>query len=196
LEYTDPYIREIQAISGVPDEGMRMLIEKGANLSFPAMEILNTPQALGNKTYYFSKGIIREFYIDKSGNEHTMRFQEGPGIITPTWTEHIINSKTIISSQALTQLDGICWHIDDFQEISLMYPQFYKVSLNRIILALHKKNVKEIRRHQFSATERYLLFLEDYPGLVNQVSLKYIASYLHITPETISRIRADISKNA
>ena len=43
-----------------------------------------------------------------------------------------------------------------------------------------------------NATERYLSFLEQFPQLVNRVPLSYIASYLGITQQSLSRIRKNI----
>ena len=45
-----------------------------------------------------------------------------------------------------------------------------------------------------TAKERYNSFLETYPELPNRVSQRMIASYLGIAPETLSKIRGEISK--
>lgn len=45
------------------------------------------------------------------------------------------------------------------------------------------------------ARERYLALLEDNPELLRHVPLKYIASYLYITPQSLSRIRAELAKS-
>ena len=42
------------------------------------------------------------------------------------------------------------------------------------------------------ATTRYLEFMEKYPTLVNRIPLSYIASYLGITQQSLSRIRKNI----
>jgi len=65
--------------------------------------------------------------------------------------------------------------------------------LLQIVQALRQKNQREIRQHQCSALERYQLFLKEFPGLVNVIPLKFIASYLSMAPETISRIRSEMS---
>ena len=44
------------------------------------------------------------------------------------------------------------------------------------------------------AKERYLKLLENTPELLQYVPLKHIASYLYITPQSLSRIRAELSK--
>jgi len=46
-----------------------------------------------------------------------------------------------------------------------------------------------------SAQERYLQFLEDYPNIEERLNNYHIASYLGITPESLSRIRTNLRKN-
>lgn len=48
--------------------------------------------------------------------------------------------------------------------------------------------------NDLSATEKYLRFLEEDNQLLQRVPLNYIASYLQISPETLSRIRKKISR--
>jgi len=43
--------------------------------------------------------------------------------------------------------------------------------------------------HQYTALQRYQWFLETYPGLVDRVSNKNIASFLGMSPVTLSRLR-------
>ena len=45
------------------------------------------------------------------------------------------------------------------------------------------------------AKERYLSLLEQMPELLQHVPLKHIASYLYITPQSLSRIRAELAKS-
>ena len=46
-----------------------------------------------------------------------------------------------------------------------------------------------------SAVERYEHFLQTYPDIIQRVPQKMIASYLGITPEALSRVRKELSKN-
>ncbi|MEL6721468.1 MAG: Crp/Fnr family transcriptional regulator, partial [Bacteroidota bacterium] len=65
-------------------------------------------------------------------------------------------------------------------------------------LAVEKEYFIAEDRHQFlndlDATERYLQVLNDHPDLLQRVPLNYLASYLQIVPETLSRIRKKISR--
>ena len=47
-----------------------------------------------------------------------------------------------------------------------------------------------------SAEERYLSLLKNHPELLNQVALKKLASFLFVTPQSLSRIRAGLRKKS
>lgn len=46
-----------------------------------------------------------------------------------------------------------------------------------------------------TAKERYMTLMEENPELLQDVPLKYLASYLYITPQSLSRIRAGLKKS-
>lgn len=74
------------------------------------------------------------------------------------------------------------------------YPIFDRIGrliaeMNFIILFDGKRN-----QHNFSPEEKYLKIIQERPKVMERVPLKYIASYLGMTPEHLSRIRKNISK--
>jgi hypothetical protein len=56
-----------------------------------------------------------------------------------------------------------------------------------------QRTIKEWQVYTMSTEERYLIFVEEFPQIVNQIPLHYIASYLGVTAEALSRIRKRIS---
>ncbi len=80
---------------------------------------------------------------------------------------------------------------------SLYNDSFYWNKFGRIISEQIFINSKR-RTEQLlflSPKERYLLLLKEYPDFFQKYSLKHIASYLGITPQSLSRIRNQISKH-
>lgn len=65
---------------------------------------------------------------------------------------------------------------------------------NRLLTSAYMIMEQRIYSHLYmSAEERYLQLLDTEPGIFNKVPLKYIASMLGMTPETLSRLRAKIA---
>ena len=85
-----------------------------------------------------------------------------------------------------------CMH---YQQLENLYQQFPSLNyigrrLTEQYLFLTEKRMYMLRKQK--ASDRYKFFLKQYPGLANEVPLKYIASFLGINGETLSRVRNKI----
>ena len=83
---------------------------------------------------------------------------------------------------------------DDTQklnEIYLRFPEFesfQRQNLERHLVSTHKRILNQL---QLTALERYNLFLKQYPNIEQHVPNYHIASYLGITQQSLSRVRAE-----
>jgi len=149
-------------------------------------------QQVGNrcKTLYFvTDGIARIFYF-KDGNDITEHFAFGGNII--------IRAESLFTEQpsqkgiqALTDLSIVAINA---QELFKLFEKFHDVErlFNKIFIQEYIATTKRVESLQFkSAKERYEELLTQ-TTLVNQIPLKYIASYLGITQVSLSRIRTKI----
>ena len=132
--------------------------------------------------------------MDNKGNEHTLRFVQGPSFITPSLNNTFREGESELISQTITKIEGRIWELDFLINHAMKKPLFFRSIIVRIIESVRIKVIKDLRRNDCTASERYVLFLEDFPGLVKKVPLKHVASYLNMTPETISRIRNELSQ--
>ena len=84
---------------------------------------------------------------------------------------------------------------DDLIDLYLQAPKFDRIF--RVLLENHFMHQQQRMAQLFSSTaeERYQLFLETYPHLLNRLSQVQVAAYLGITPEFLSRIRKRLSTN-
>jgi Mn-dependent DtxR family transcriptional regulator len=69
--------------------------------------------------------------------------------------------------------------------------RFFRLLLEANYVATHRRVQESLTS---SAEERYLKFIKTYPSLVEQVPQNQIASYLGITPQSLSRIRKELSR--
>ncbi len=137
-------------------------------------------------------GIIRGYYYDESGKEYTDCIADKPFI--PLLSINGLEEKSSLSFQAIT--DGQVFTIShtlskkllrDIPEVRRFYLQCLDDSLK-----LHSN----IKRMLYSNTtkERYLWFLKTYPNLIDTMKHRHIASFLGMTPVSLSRIRSQIKK--
>ena len=75
--------------------------------------------------------------------------------------------------------------IEQYQEITLIYTRL-------LIEAMDKQWQLKKVLNQCTAMQRYQWFLEEYPGLIRKVNHRHIASFLGMTPVTLSRLRRAI----
>lgn len=137
--------------------------------------------------YFIETGIVRSFYEHRDEEINSWFFSEGDVIISvqsfytrEPGTEYL---------QALEPTET--WYVsyDELQFIYHNFPEFNFIGrvLTEKYYALSEQRLVAMRKQ--TATERYQHLLKSNPNLVQRVSAKYLASYLGISAETLSRIK-------
>lgn len=154
--------------------------------------ILKEGQLCKNINYVHS-GTVRAYYIDKAGKESTIMFA-----ITDWWITDMycfINQlPAMLYIEAIEHSTIFQLSKNNFDILCNEVPRFERFF--RIIMqnAYIREQLRVIQNLSLSAEERYNSFVDKYPQVVQQVTQKQIASYLGITPEFLSAIRANKSK--
>jgi len=141
-----------------------------------------------HRGYFVLKGCLRSYCIS-NGVEFVMQFAP------ENWWIGDKNTLTKPES-ALLNIDAIeeSWVIqfnhDFLDKMERIVPEsrYMMQDLQQNSYRALQKRV--INLLSVDAEERYLHFIKAYPGLVNRVPLQMIASYLGVTPQTLSRVRA------
>jgi CRP-like cAMP-binding protein len=94
---------------------------------------------------------------------------------------------------ALTDVE--CWELDfeTFQQLFHSIESFREAGRSRLVKSYFELNSHSLSLITDKAKQRYLRLISDKPHIVQNVSLKHIASYLGITDTSLSRIRKEIS---
>lgn len=148
-------------------------------------------ETTGKVSRYFinvNKGCLMTYYTDSDDNDHVIQFAS-PGWWTGDLQSFTKATPGIYSTRALVDSEVLLLPKAEMDELLEQFPKFEKYF--RIIfqnsLITHQQRI--IRNLSMSAEGRYQYFLEKYPTLEQFVPQKYIASYLGITPEFLSKIR-------
>jgi CRP-like cAMP-binding protein len=137
---------------------------------------------------YVNRGYLMTYYTDNEGADHVVQFSAGGW-----WCGDIYslsqNPTTIYSTKGLTE--GEVLLLPRLAQLQLFekYIKFEKYFRILFQNSLMRQQLRFIESYSSPAEERYLAFRTSYPDLENFVSQKYIASYLGITPEFLSKIR-------
>ncbi len=144
-----------------------------------------------HKVLFVADGYFRFFHTDHKGNEITSDFYFAPTFIS-SYTSFITGLPSVVNVQAMTDMDVLEF---SKHELYALYDQFPGIErLGRLIAESIAINSEE---HLFlllnqTAEMRYRHLLEKYPHYVNTIPLQYVASFLGITQETLSRMRKSI----
>jgi len=140
---------------------------------------------------FISKGIIR-FYIPKEDSDLTFGFLFENEFVT---AYDSLLTQTPSEYQIETLTETILWQISnrDLEEV------YKRTSSGNIIGRKMAENMylvkskRELSLLSKTAEERYLDLFSDRPKLLQQIPLKYISSYIGVTPQALSRIRKRIT---
>lgn len=149
----------------------------------------------GQKCNYFFlvlKGFVRVYYYDLDGHEITHWFSADEMMVTSPFS-FFKNEPNILYFQALEdtelllitkeQIDSILLHDPSLSDnIRNLYVEFAMI-LSRRVMSIHTQ----------TAEDRYLQLMEVHPYLFHKAKLAHIASYLGITPQSLSRIRKNLT---
>ncbi|MBI5933577.1 MAG: Crp/Fnr family transcriptional regulator [Chloroflexi bacterium] len=139
-------------------------------------------------------GILRLYYISESGFEFTKSFcVEGDMIAAYTALLNKEPSKLFI--QALEDSRLLIANYEEYQAVtaeSLCWQKVNRTIAERLFM---KKEKRESSLLLDDAQTRYMKFKDEYPGMESRIKQHLIASYLGITPVTLSRIRARLRKS-
>jgi CRP-like cAMP-binding protein len=137
---------------------------------------------------FIIRGLMRSFLIE-DGKEITTRFGMENELVT-TLDSFIMNVPTIENIQAVEDCDMLVISSADLNKLYQKCPSFNAVGrrLMELYYIYAEKRAYITRMHD--AEKKYELFLQYFPAFANRVQLTYIASFLGITIETLSRVRA------
>lgn len=137
---------------------------------------------------FVAKGLLRAYTVDAKGQEHIAMFaMEG------WWTSDLYSFLTNTpASQHIDALeDSEVFSIEkpDLEKLYEAVPKFerfFRILLQNAFVANQNRILASISE---TAEQQYLNFIKKYPSLEQRIPQHQIASFLGITPETISRIR-------
>lgn len=145
----------------------------------------------GEVTRYFinvNEGCLMTYFTDSQANDHVLQFATA-GWWTGDLHSYTTESPSIYSTRALTDSSVLLLPKNQRDILLERYPKFeryFRIILENSLIT-HQQRI--LRNFSTTAESRYQHFLEKYPTLEQFVPQKYIASYLGITPEFLSKIR-------
>ena len=187
---TTKIIQSIKSIASLNEAEEKAFLSILEVKIFKKKEFLLQEGKLCNKITFVNNGCMRLFY-NVEGVENTIQFFFGDSWYTD-YASFLTGKPTIENMQALEESEVVQFKKDDLYKLYDSMPIFEKVG--RIFAENAYLSISQLNQMKTNEEPevRYINLLKTRPELVQQIPQHYIASYLGIKPETLSRIRKRI----
>lgn len=173
-------------------EEQRTVVSKFRQIHFSKNDYLLYEGQTENHYWFVESGFVRSYVTDTEGNDITTHFY-APGDIVIDWTSFFLRNPTRENIQALT--DCFCWQLDfdTFQQLFHGIQSFREQGRTTLVNSYFTLKKQSVSMIADPAKERYRRLLQEKPHIIQNISLKHIATYLGITDTSLSRIRKELS---
>lgn len=174
----------------LPEVDVQTLFNRMEEISFRKKKIIVREGTKDNCLYLIKQGIWRAHY-HKEDTDITIWFATEGDVAFSVWG-YVDNSYSMISIEAMC--DGIAYRISRSDLLLLYSSSIGLANLGRILMEHQMFSMENwlVSSGSPRAKERYLTLIKEMPEILQYVPLKYIASYLWVTPQSLSRIRASL----
>jgi len=183
----------LEARATFTDDDLALLREVFLPRTLRAGEFLQRAGDVATHAAFVASGCLRSYVIDDNGKEHVVMFApetwwvgDNASLISGAPSQYFVdaveNSDILLISPA--------GHHQVLERLPA-YAAGFRTGLLKHAAAKDQRIVTSLTA---SAEERYLDFMKTYPSIAQRVPQWMIASYLGLTPETLSRIRRQLSR--
>jgi CRP/FNR family transcriptional regulator, anaerobic regulatory protein len=144
-------------------------------------------------SFFVEKGLLKSYTIDDQGKEHIIQFAPETWIITDRSSAYF-NKPSDLFIDAVEDTEFVYLDqefVDKASDLSKSFRQYNERALHNHIRGMQNRISFLLGA---TAEERYLEFIKLYPDLTLRVPQWMIASYLGITPESLSRVRKELAR--
>jgi CRP-like cAMP-binding protein len=142
---------------------------------------------------FVTSDCLRGYTLDKNGYEHILQFAP-PGWWIADMYSMLTRQPGELYIEALEDTEVLLLHIDDREKLMLQVPRFerfFRIIIENSLITFRQRLMENLG---LPARDRYQLFCKRYPTLIEQLPQKQIAAYIGVTPEFLSKMRAEMLK--
>lgn len=173
---------------------IRMISSVTVNKFIPKHTIIMHQGKKVNKLFFLNQGIVRLFRVHE-GNDYTLGLiSVNDFLSTPLFLLNGAPSNCALES--LTDIDVLEWSRADVVAIKQQVPKAYEIEqaiMHRLLIWLQDMQIDAVC---LTAEDRYHKMLHDQPEVVKAIPLKYIASFLGVHQDSLSRIRKQVNQRS
>lgn len=170
------------------------LVQEGVRaseiLTLQAGEILIREGTVPTNLCFLLKGAMRGVLPNHNGKDVTdcIACQYGE----PVMPDSDFTLPASVTIEVLEDSEVLAIPLETVQKLMEQYPRLVEVYRDFVLRSAVMHRDLKIAVYQYDALQRYQWFLKTYPGLIDRIPHKYIASFLNMTPVTLSNVRKEV----
>ncbi|QKJ32400.1 Crp/Fnr family transcriptional regulator [Mucilaginibacter mali] len=142
---------------------------------------------------FVTSGCLRGYSIDKNGTEHVLSFAPADWWMADMYSL-ISQQPGVLNIEALEETEMLLLSKVNQEKLYAEIPKFERFFRILAEKSLVANQQRLIDRLSLTGEERYKIFCNRYPTLINHLPQKQIAAYIGVSPEFLSRARAEMAK--
>lgn len=184
--------RFFRSWADIPDAELNKAVELFRPLSVPRDTIFQRAGEVPRTLGFIVSGIARVYYIDPDGHEWINSFRVENQLVC-AYGALLRGEPSRQFIQLLEPAELLVAPYRSYQQLAARHECWKDVSLKMAEWLYFEQEQRQSQLLLDDAATRYTKFLATYPGLATRVKQHHIASYLGITPVSLSRIRSQLS---
>jgi CRP-like cAMP-binding protein len=175
---------------------VKEFFSKAKERGFQKGELFIKEGVVCNHLLFIHRGLFR-YYLLHEGSDFTKDFAvDTLNPFCTAYTSFMLQKPSAIWIEAEESCEVLVWDKSDVLSLFEEHPKWLLFAKRMAERLYYRKEQREIELLKYSAEDRYRHFLMDFPGVFQRVPQYHIATYLGITPESLSRIRSKLAKNS
>ena len=170
-----------------------LLLSLTSTETFKAKTILLNAGEISKQTYFVNAGILRSFNINDNIIEHVLHFACEGWWIGDMYS-YIAEKPGNLFIEVLEDAEVVIITKENHQKLYQEIPKlerFFRILAENSLVAHQERLMDNL---SLTAEERFEKFCSKYPTLIQKVPQKHIASYIGVTPEFFSKMKARLLK--
>jgi len=188
----EPFKAYLQSRVDLTDEQFNLISHKLKVKVFDKGEMILMKGDVSSYGFFVLSGLLRSYSIDSKGKTHIIQFAPEQWWLTER-NGMLFNEPSDFFIDAIEPTKAVIVHKDFMNETAKHVPCMNDLNNNMLNNSIRFMQKRINMLLSATAEERYLNFIQLYPNLTLRVPQWMIASYLGITPESLSRVRKDLA---
>ena len=193
--YFNTYRHFLSQVATVDDKEWDSMLPLLSVRSYQKGEFILRPDEVCDQMQFMVEGFARSYFIDESGREFNWSFHFNDSKAKPTnvfivdYASFVSSSKSRLHMECLSEVTTVSIRREDLNSLytqSHFWSEIGRQMSEQVYFITHNRNLNQFT---LDAKDRYDQFVQTYAYLIDRLTQEQIASFLGITPQSLSRLK-------